>query len=160
MVGREVARDTRASAMVAQLAQRDSMGRGAGVWVCGGLKTRVALGKEGAMGGQDVRTIEGSGGTLASNTLNSAVTYKIEDCYKVAFQLDGPSWPSGLVVSVEISNSGTTFFALPDGAITYTRLGTFQTINTDLWKWIRLRVSTTGGNVTITPIARGSVVPS
>lgn len=100
----------------------------------------------------------GESATLASNTLNSAVTYAIANCDRVAFQLNGSgSWPGGLVVTAEISNDGSTYYGFPDSAITYSALGAFQSLNVDLWKWIRLRVSTTGGSITVTPVARGSV---
>ena len=70
----------RAGAMVETPARGCSVDAHAGVWVRSSPENGMACGAEVPMGGQDVRTIEGSGATLASNTLNSAVTYKIEDC--------------------------------------------------------------------------------
>lgn len=114
------------------------------------------------MAGQDLSayTAGGGGSTLASNTLNSAVTYAVGDCDRIAFQLNGSSaWPGGCVVTVEISNDGTNFYGFPDGAVTYSAIGVYQTLSIELWKFVRLRVSTTGGSITITPIARGSIAP-
>ena len=112
------------------------------------------------MGGIDLNayTAGGGGSTLSSGVSNSAVTYAIADCDRIAFQLNAGSWPGGCVVTVEISNDGTNYFGFPDSAVTYSAIGVFQTLNIELWKWIRLRVSTTGGSTTITPIARGSVL--
>jgi len=70
--------------------------------------------------------------------------------------LSAGGWPSGLVVSVEVSDDGGATFVAPDtGAVTFTASVAKAAIDVRMKTHLAFRVSTVGTAAVVMPILRG-----
>lgn len=76
-------------------------------------------------------------------TLGDVMVVSLRGIDSMTFQIDllDGTWPVGAVLSVELSNDGLTFYAVPTTPVTYAAAGLQAALSVTPVEWARLRVS-------------------
>lgn len=96
-------------------------------------------------------------------TLGASMIVSVRGIDTMSFQIEqldaGTTWPSGAVLTVEYSNDGQTFSAVPAGAVTYNTAKVQAALTVQAVEFVRISVTTAAGSsarVRITAAGEGS----